>query len=123
MMSESAIQQRVRLEAARRGMQLWRNNVGACVDQNGRHIRYGLANESAAMNDIIKSSDLIGIMPVFITPEMVGTVLGVFTAIECKHEGWKLTPGDKRGQAQAAFHDLVRSVGGKAWFANTPWLG
>lgn len=118
MLSESAIQQRVRLEAARRGWLIWRNNVGACVDQNGRHIRYGLANESAAMNETIKSSDLIGIQPVLITPEMVGTVVGVFTAIECKHGGWKLTAGDKRGKAQAAFHDLVRSVGGKAWFAN-----
>lgn len=119
MLSESAIQQRVRLEAARRGWLLWRNNVGACVDQNGRHIRYGLANESAAMNETIKSSDLIGIQPLFITPDMVGTIVGVFTAIECKHEGWVLTAGDKRGQAQTAFHDLVRSVGGIAYFNNT----
>lgn len=117
MRSESAIQTAVRLELAKRNCQMWRNNVGACVDQDGRHIRYGLCNESKQLNEKIKSSDLIGITPVSITPQMVGQVLGVFTAIETKREGWHMTPGDERAKAQAAYHDIVRAVGGYAGFA------
>ena len=107
--SEAGVQQARRLTAAKRGARLWRNNVGVAQDDSGRVIRYGLANESAQMNRIIKSSDLIGITPV-ICP--CGHRYGVFTAEECKAPGWHLTPGDKRGQAQAAFIRLIISLGG-----------
>lgn len=119
-MLESAVQQRVRLELARTGALVWRNNVGACEDKTGRIIRYGICNESAQMNRSLASSDLIGITPIVVTPEMVGKTLGVFTAAECKHSDWHLTPGDKRAQAQLRFIDLVRSVGGIAGFVTDP---
>ena len=82
--SETVVQQQARLKLARIGSQMWRNNVGACVDDAGRLVRYGLANESSQMNRCIKSSDLIGITPVVVTPDMVGKTIGVFTALECK---------------------------------------
>lgn len=115
MSSEELVQQQVRLKAAYVG-QYWRNNVGACLDQTGRMIRYGLANDSAKLNKRIKSSDLIGVTPVLIRPDHVGQVLGVFTAIEAKHSEWVFSPSDERAVAQKAYHEIVRSVGGIAGF-------
>jgi hypothetical protein len=117
--SEAAGQQRIRLTAPTHGVRLWRNNVGACVDERGNHIRYGLANESTAMNRKLKSADLIGITPVTITPAMVGAVLGVFTSIECKRPGWKYK-ANAREQAQLSWAELILSMGGFAQFATDP---
>lgn len=119
MTSEAAIQQAIRLDIARSGIDLWRQNVGACQDQSGRLIRYGLLNDSKAINEKFKSSDLIGIRPMLVTSEWVGHTVGVFAAIECKESGWKLRPGDARGQAQQRFIDLVRAAGGFAGFARS----
>lgn len=116
MSNEAVVQQQVRLAMARAGAQLWRNNSGACTDDTGRLIRYGLGNDSAQLNAVVKSSDLIGATPITITPEMVGMTIGVFTALECKKPGWHLTPGDQRGQAQKRYIDLVRGVGGLGGF-------
>lgn len=110
-MIEAKVQQEIRIEASRQGMRLWRNNVGACSDNKGRLIRYGLANESAGMNRVMKSSDLIGITPIVITQEMVGSTIGVFTSIEVKHPGWKYS-GKGREKAQNAWLDIVKSLGG-----------
>lgn len=120
MSSEAVVQQQARLIMARLGAQCWRNNSGACTDDTGRLIRYGLGNDSAQVNAVIKSSDLIGIVPVQIQPHMVGYYLGVFTALEVKKPGWHLTPGDKRGQAQARFHQIVRDACGFAGFVSDP---
>lgn len=114
---EAVVQQGIRLEAGHRGIRLWRNNNGACEDKNGRLIRYGLGNDSSKVNANIKSSDLIGITPVKITQEMVGSTLGVFTSIEVKKGDWKYT-GTKREVAQAAWLQLVTIFGGIAKFAN-----
>lgn len=116
--SEAAIQNRIRLEAGRKGMRIWRNNVGACMDENENFIRYGLCNDSKQMNDAIKSSDLIGIKPVLIGPEHAGLVLGQFMAREVKPGSWKFT-GTDREQAQLKFLELVASLGGDAAFANS----
>lgn len=118
-MAESEIQQQIRLAAAAAGVRVFRNNSGAFQDDKGRWIRYGLANESKQYNEVCKSSDLICITPVTITPEMVGKTLGVFTAIECKSPGWKLLPSDKRGKAQLTFINLIRSAGGIGGFARS----
>jgi hypothetical protein len=119
-MHEDTVQTLTRLEAARAGLQIWRNNVGACRDDTGRMIRYGLANESAAMNKHIKSSDLIGITPTYIMPHMLGMTLGVFTAFELKASGWKFSQADERAVAQAKFHAIVREAGGFAGFVSEP---
>lgn len=117
MKSEAAIQQLIRIEASQKGLRIWRNNVGACTDQNGNFIRYGLANDSATMNKAFKSSDLIGIRPVLITPDMVGKTIGQFVAREIKKENWTYK-GTQREQAQLAFINLIKEMGGDACFAN-----
>jgi hypothetical protein len=89
------------------------------TDQTGRLIRFGLGNESPALNARWKSSDLIGLLPVLVQPSHVGKTLGVFLAVETKKPGWRLTPGDKRGQAQAAFLQSVRGFGGVGGFCCT----
>lgn len=101
---------------ARRGYRLFRNNSGAMTDPSGRLVRFGLGNESKALNDKLKSSDLIGWEPVLITPAMVGMVIARFVSLECKPPGWHLTPGDKRGQAQKRWIDLVVADGGEGRF-------
>ena len=117
--SEQVGQQRIRLEASRQGARLFRNNIGACTDDRGNFIRYGLANDSAAMNKKIKSGDLIGITPKLVTPDMVGGIVGLFTSIECKRPGWafKDTPREK---AQQNWNQFVVSMGGIAQFATRP---
>lgn len=116
MLSESAVMSAVRLEAAAKGILLMRNNVGVLRNQDGVPVRYGLMNETAAMNRSIKSSDLIGIRRVVITPDMVGKTIGQFIARECKHGGWELNPRDSHELAQWEFIRLVGSYGGDAAF-------
>jgi len=121
MASESLTQQQTRQVFIEATMgQMWRNNSGAYQDEYGNFIRYGLCNESEQQNKKFKSSDLIGITPTLITGDMVGYYLGVFTALEIKKPGWHLTPGDKRGQAQANFHRLVKDACGFAGFVTDP---
>jgi len=104
---EAVVQQAIRLEASRRGMRLWRNNNGACVDNTGRMVRYGLGNDSSKVNARIKSSDLVGITPV----QVAGQTLGIFTAIEVKRGGWRYK-GTPREKAQLAWLELVTAMGG-----------
>lgn len=116
-MSEMAVQQQLRVAAAQYGTPLLRNNSGACRDDTGRLIRYGLGNDSAKINKKFKSSDLIGIWPVIVTPEMVGRKLGVFFAVEVKAPGWKFRDSDDRAVAQKNFGEWVQSHGGVFTFA------
>lgn len=117
--SEAAVQVQVRLEASRMGWRVFRNNVGVLQDERGVPVRYGLANDSSAMNKSIKSSDLIGIRPLIIHPSMVGKVVGQFVAIEVKQSGWKFS-GNDREAAQLKFLQLIESLGGKGIFASDP---
>ncbi len=98
----------------------WRNNRGACYDETGRLIRFGLGNDSDKLDKVYKSSDQIAVVPVLIQPHHVGRVFGVFTAFEDKKRGWHLTPGDKRGQAQLAFLQHVQRCGGIVGFVTEP---
>lgn len=117
--SEAAVQAAVRLEAARAGLRLWRNNVGALVDERGIPVRYGLANDTKALNRAIKSADLIGIRPVQITPAHVGRTLGQFVSRECKPAGWSWA-GTDRELAQMRWCELINALGGDAAFATGP---
>ncbi len=120
MTPEAHAQSLVRLEAGRLGtVTLWRNNVGVLLDATGRPVRYGLANESPAMNAALKSSDLIGWRTVTVTPDMVGRQLAVFVSREVKAAGWTYR-GDARETAQKAWIDLVAGAGGDAAFASGP---
>jgi len=117
--TEAEAQKLVQMEASTLRMRLWRNNVGAAMTDDGRLVRYGLANVSKAVNARIKSSDLIGVRPLLIEPRHVGTIVGQFTAREIKAPGWKFgaTP---REAAQQRFLELVLSLGGDAAFATGP---
>jgi hypothetical protein len=112
---ESEIQQLILIEASKHDIKLWRNNSGALKDATGRLVRYGLGNTSEQINKELKTSDLIGI-----TPFMFGDIkVGIFTAIECKREGWVFNPNDKREQAQMNYINAVISRGGLAGFASS----
>lgn len=117
--SESRQQSLVRIDASQNGVWLTRNNVGALIDSRGVPIRYGLANESKAQNKQVKSGDLIGIKPVLIGPQHVGTVIGQFVSREVKHAGWTWK-GDAHESAQLNWCNFVLSKGGDAAFCTGP---
>lgn len=119
MLSETTIQNQIRSQSAYLGDDLWRNNSGVLPDAKGRPVRFGLGNDSPKVNKICKSSDLIGATRVLITPEMVDSVVAVFTAVEVKGEGWTFNPNNKREVAQKVFIDLVLQAGGYAGFAQS----
>jgi len=100
-------------------IRIFRNNVGKCwigaskqfthsqivnvksgdvLIQNARFFDAGLC---------VGSSDLIGLKAVKITPEMVGTELAVFVAIEVK------LPNGKVQDNQINFIEMVNKLGGK----------
>lgn len=114
--SEAWAQSVVRLEAAQKGVLLWRNNVGVLYDSRGTPVRYGLANDSKALNESVKSADLIGVRALLIQPHHVGTIVGQFVSREVKEPGWQYT-GTDREVAQLAWANLIRSKGGDAAFA------
>lgn len=102
--SEAATQSQCRLAAPRLGFTLWRNNNGAAVDDTGRHIRYGLGNDSQKINGVWKSSDLIGVGP-----------NGRIVAVEVKRPGWS-QPENDRDRAQLNFLTQVNALGGIGFF-------
>jgi len=93
--SEARVQSAVRLEAASKGYWLGRNNSGSLMDSRGVPVRFGLGNDSAAVNRVIKSADLIGIGP-----------HGQFVSVEVKRPGGVIHP------AQHAWAALVTKRGG-----------
>lgn len=117
--SEARVQSEVRLEGAQRGVRLWRNNVGALIPKDGgkRLVRFGLANDSEGLNEILKSGDLIGWRRVLITPAHVGCAFAQFVSREIKEQGWYYT-GQGREVAQKAWADMVNADGGDAGFAS-----
>jgi len=119
MKDESTVSQEIQIQARHYDCTLMRNNAGACIDNTGRLVRYGLGNLSKKQTEVFASSDLIGITKKVITPDMVGQTVGIFTAVEVKKEAWnpekKLNP---RETAQFNFINWVKTQGGYAFFAN-----
>lgn len=119
-LSESGVQSRVRLEASERRIYLWRNNVGAGkLVEGGRFIRWGLANDSAQLNERLKSADLVGLRPLRITGDMVGHVVGQFVSREVKESGFK-PDGSRKYLAQQAWATLINLNGGDAKIVTGP---
>ena len=128
--SEAYSQQAARLQIAKAGGLAWRNNVGASKTKEQHRcpkcafhfsveqapIRWGLCNDSSKLNASVKSSDLIGVVPRVITPELVGTTIGQFLAVETKRPGWKYK-GNAHEVAQMAWLQLVAGKGGLAMFS------
>lgn len=118
--SEAWAQSAIRLEASQKGVRLWRNNVGALFPKESKRlVRFGLANDSEAMNDAVKSADLVGWRPVVIRPEHVGHTLGQFVSVEVKEPGWSYS-GTEHEVAQLAWANAVNAAGGFAIFATGP---
>ena len=127
---EAGAQQNARFVVGRAGGLVWRNNVGATpavvkahcpkcqfnFEIKQRVVRYGLCNDSHQLNDMFKSADLIGVMPRLITPQMVGSTIGQFLAVEVKTPGWSYK-GAGREVQQQAYLSLVASKGGIAQFS------
>lgn len=113
--SEARVQSQVRLAAPHRGFRLFRNNVGVLKNEAGTPVRYGLANDSPALNKRLKASDLIGWRRLPITADMVGHCVAQFSALECKPEGWTFH-GDEHEEAQQRWLMLVAADGGYAKF-------
>lgn len=114
--SEAGVTSLVRLEASRKNVILFRNNVGA-VEVEGRWLRFGLANDSPQMNERLKSGDWIGIRKRLITAADVGHVIGQFVSREIKHAGW-VYKGAGREIGQNNWNALVTAWGGDAAFAS-----
>ena len=123
MKSESAVDAEVQLEAGKHAVQLLRNNSGVAreVDpKTGRKriIRYGLDNTSKTHNEQFKSSDYVGTVPIIITPDMVGQLIGIPLYLELKREGWRYT-GVGREVAQKRFMDRQALFGAICGFASS----
>lgn len=113
--SEAAAQAAVRLEASQKGVRLFRNNVGALKDERGVPVRYGLANESAEVNKVIKSSDLVGWRRRLIVPADLGAVIAQTVLREVKEPGWTYS-GNEHEVAQLAWLQLGASDGADVAF-------
>jgi hypothetical protein len=86
---------------------LFRNNVGVAIENHHgikRRIRYGLCPGS---------SDLIGWKTITVTPDMVGQRLAIFTAVEVKSDGGRVSSGQRN------FIDCVIDAGGRAGVARS----
>lgn len=118
--SESRQQSLVRLEAAqRRNVYLFRNNVGAGTMDTGSFVRWGLANDSEAMNKAVKSADLIGFRSKLITKDDVGQVIAQFVSREVKRANWHWTDTPEN-QAQLKWAALINTHGGDAAIVTGP---
>lgn len=110
---------KIRLEASKRGIYLFRNNSGAFHATDGRFVRFGLANDSERINKNLKSGDLIGFIPVTITPEMVGEKIAIFASIEIKKYDHEIKSNSSRVKAQKAWVELVKCNGGFSIMTNS----
>lgn len=113
--NEQDVQNIEKLKASKAGGFLTRNNSGCFQDDLGRVIRYGLFNESHKINTVMKSSDLIGGVPITITEEMVGQQILQFIAAEAKSTGWTYK-GTSHEKAQLNFINYINKLGGRAYF-------
>lgn len=118
MTSEAAAQEQVILGAASDGHALWRNNSGACTDDRGRQVRYGLGNTSKKFNEVWKSPDLVGPTHMTIQPHHVGRTVAIFTGVEMKRPGW-VYRATEREVAQANCLGDVIKYGGIGMFCTS----
>jgi hypothetical protein len=110
-MGETTNSQEIRaVIGARKTTRCYRNNTGALRAPNGELVHFGL---------FIGSGDLICIETVTITPEMVGTQVGVFCSVEVKRDGPDKTPAARK-KSQKMWRDVINGRGGRAGIARTP---
>lgn len=103
-MSETDLQNQIRIALSKLGARIFRNQVGFYRLQDGRALRSGLCPGS---------SDLIGWRSIRVTPQMVGHHIAVFVAVEVKLPGQRPTP------EQQQFLHAVERAGGIAVVATS----
>jgi hypothetical protein len=128
-MKEASIQNLIRIAAAKHGCTLFRNTIGAgiIIRHKNNSIRLKIIRAVIALVEKMggsayytsfglcpDSADLIGIKRTVITQEMVGCIIGVFTAPEVKIPGKYATP------EQENFLEFVRKNGGIAGVVHSP---
>jgi hypothetical protein len=101
-MSETAIQQRIRLALGKLPwVRMWRNNVGRLPDpRTGRWVEFGVGGKGAG--------DLIGWRTIEVTPEMVGQQVAQFVSLEVKTATGRVRP------EQENWRRVVERCGGLA---------
>ena len=103
MPTESEIQAAIRT-LSRGDVRLFRNQSGFC-ECRGRKITYGIPGRGGA--------DLLGWTTVRIGPEHIGRAVAVFTSIEVKAPGGRVSP------AQINWSTAVTTAGGIAGIAHS----
>lgn len=103
-LSEADFMRRCMKLATDAGARLFRNNCGVLLDKRGVPVHFGLAKGS---------SDLVGFVPVVITPDMVGQTLAVFASVEVKTLTGRVRPEQKDWIA------MVQRFGGLAGIVRT----
>lgn len=120
MTPEQIASENVELAAPSLGVTLLRNNNGACYNDDGRLIRYGLGHVSG--KEEWSSGDFVGWTRVKITPDMVGKTVAIFTVAEIKPANFVLKPEYRKGSREAkqqAFNQLVIDNGGFGMIARS----
>ena len=104
-MSEGATKKRILLANGRRDdLMIWNNPTGVALTLDGkRRFRFGLPG----------SADILGVLAVTITPEMVGQTIGQAVAIETK------SATGKQRDNQQKFERAFKQRGGKYFLARS----
>ena len=119
-MTEAELQRRIQIAFSKLGARLFRNNVGSAW-MGATEIIRGPCSRTLQSGDVIVrrgrpvtfglgqgSSDLVGWIPVKITPDMVGRTVAIFGACEVK------TPEGKLSAEQISWTRVVTTAGGIA---------
>lgn len=107
---EAESQARLKVEAGKRGVPLFRINTGAFYNQAGRLVRFGEEGWP----------DYFGLLPRAITPEDMDKTIGQFVAIETKPSTFA-GPKRPREHKQSAFLQQITQYGGLAAFSRGEW--
>lgn len=125
---ETKIAHDIILKAAKQGVVLFKNVRGvfytkdgvikiiACVkkgDLRGALLQVKMLRQVSAGLQAAGASDLIGFVPVLVTPDMVGKKIAVYCALEVKTDTGTASPEQKK------FIDFVVAHGGKAGIARS----
>ena len=107
---ETKVSNDIQLSLLGKPVRLLRNNVGGLKDATGRFVAYGLGSHGGHI--LRGPSDLIGWRTITITPDMVGSQVAVFAAIEVKDKS-------KASTEQKQFIAQVQQAGGLAGVAHS----
>ncbi len=115
---ETKIQRAIQIALSENDVTVWRNEVGRywtgkVLHRDGNQVTLNPAH-MVPVGLCVGSSDLLAITPVEITPDMVGSTVGVFTAVEVK------TTKGRPSKEQVNFIEHIREKGGRAGIARSP---